>query len=80
MQITKTSDFTGKVNTQELPITQAEYDAWRNAGNDDSKRFVQNAFPQLSADEREFLLTGITAAEWDEFMPPEPNEDEDGPQ
>lgn len=26
---------------------------------------VQNAFPFLSSDEREFLMTGITKAEWD---------------
>lgn len=29
---------------------------------------VQEAFPQLSAEEREFLLTGITGEEWDEML------------
>ena len=25
---------------------------------------IQNAFPMLNADEREFLITGMTASEW----------------
>jgi hypothetical protein len=25
---------------------------------------IQNAFPMLNADEREFLMTGMTASEW----------------
>lgn len=29
---------------------------------------IQDAFPTLSADEREFLLTGITPEEWDELF------------
>jgi hypothetical protein len=29
---------------------------------------LQNAFPQLSADEREFYKTGITAESWDEMF------------
>lgn len=29
---------------------------------------VQDAFPTLSEDEREFLLTGIGADEWDEMF------------
>jgi hypothetical protein len=29
---------------------------------------VQNAMPNLSADEREFIMTGITPTEWDEMF------------
>jgi hypothetical protein len=29
---------------------------------------LQNAFPQLSADEREFYKTGITADAWEEMF------------
>lgn len=29
---------------------------------------IQDAFPFLSPDEREFLLTGITSSEWDELF------------
>ena len=28
-------------------------------------QLIQNAFPFLNADEREFLMTGITPEEWD---------------
>ena len=30
---------------------------------------VQEAFPHLSADEREFLITGLSGEEWDETFP-----------
>lgn len=29
---------------------------------------IQKAFPYLTADEREFILTGMTAKEWDELF------------
>jgi len=58
MIITKTSMITGKVHSMDLPITQAQLDAY--AGGE----LVQRAFPNLSAPEREFLLTGITPDEW----------------
>lgn len=29
---------------------------------------LQDAMPNLSADQREFLLTGYTAADWDEVF------------
>jgi hypothetical protein len=35
---------------------------------------IQNAFPMLDADKREFLMTGITAEEWTELFA----DDEDG--
>jgi hypothetical protein len=30
---------------------------------------VQNAFPNMSADDREFLMTGITPAQWAKMFP-----------
>jgi hypothetical protein len=59
MQITRTSRLTGKTSVMDLNITQAQLDAWVDG------ELVQNAMPQLSAEEREFLMTGITPAEWD---------------
>jgi hypothetical protein len=59
MQITRTSRLTGKTSVMDLNITQAQLDAWVDGD------LVQNAMPQLSAEEREFLMTGITPAEWD---------------
>lgn len=62
MQITKTSRFTGKVHTRDISVTQAQLDAWRNG------QLIQQAMPNLSADDREFLMTGITPEEWDEVF------------
>jgi hypothetical protein len=60
MKVTKTSAITGITRTMELNITEEQYQAWQ------SGTLVQDAFPNLTADEREFLLTGITQEEWEE--------------
>lgn len=51
--------FTGIVREIDLPVTSEQIDKW-TAG-----AFVQDAFPQLTPDEREFLMTGVTKEEWD---------------
>ena len=58
MKITRTSMFTGVERTLDLPITEAQLNAWK------SGTLCQDAFPQLSADDREFVMTGVTAQEW----------------
>ena len=60
MEITRRSPFSGIHHVMDLPVTQEQLDRWQ-AGE-----LVQNVFPHLSADEREFIMTGITAQEWDE--------------
>ena len=62
MQISKRSMATGELNTMVLDITQDQIHAWQGG------MLVQDAMPQLSADEREFLMTGMTPAEWNEMM------------
>ena len=62
MKITRTSMFSGIERTLDLPITEAQLSDW-TAGT-----LIQKAMPQLSADDREFVMTGVTAQEWaDEF-------------
>ena len=34
-------------------------------------KLIQDEFPELSAEQREFLMTGITPAEWLAMFPPE---------
>jgi hypothetical protein len=58
----KRSGLTGKYNKMELPVTVAEVLTWQLAVN---RKNIQDQFPQLSADQREFLLTGSTPEEWD---------------
>jgi len=65
MRVTATSILTGKCHTMDLPITEAQVTAF-NAGV-----LAQDAFPELSAAEREFLISGITPEEWAEAFPPE---------
>ena len=36
-----------------------------------SDRLVQDIFPNLDADEREFIMTGYTPEDWDSIFPPE---------
>ncbi len=59
MIITKQSPVTGKVNSLDLPITEAELTAWRN-----SRKTIQSVFPHLNNGQREFLMTGITPEDW----------------
>ena len=43
----------------EIEVTQEQLSSWENGV------LIQNAMPNLSADEREFIKTGITPEEWD---------------
>lgn len=46
--------------TRHLPITEEEYIRWRNG------ELIQNVWPNLSADDREFIMTGIV--DWEGFL------------
>ena len=58
MKITRTSMFTGIERSLDLPITEAQIAQWQAGG------LIQNVMPQLTGDEREFIMTGVTAQEW----------------
>ena len=60
MLIRKRCPFTQKINTREIPVTPQQLQAWQ-AGE-----LVQDAMPNLSPDDREFLITGITPEMWDQ--------------
>jgi hypothetical protein len=59
MQITRTSGFSGVEHTREIDVTEEQLQRWQNG------ELIQNVMPHLSADDREFLMTGITPEEWD---------------
>lgn len=61
MQITKKSFLTGIVRTKELDITIEQLKKWQNG------MLVQDAFPNLSLEDREFIMTGATSDDWDEL-------------
>lgn len=62
MHVTRRSPFTGITRTLDLNITARQVAAYDNGA------LLQNAFPNLSADEREFYKTGITGEEWDQMF------------
>ena len=62
MQITRTSKLTGIIRTLELDITDAQIREYSFGV------FVQHCFPNLTPDEREFFITGITKEEWDMYL------------
>lgn len=68
MKITRTSQSSGITRTLDLNITQEQLDNFNDGMH------VQKAFPHLSADQREFILTGITGEEWNKIFPPEEEE------
>jgi hypothetical protein len=65
MLITKRSRWSGKVNTREIPVVEAQLKAWR------SGELIQVAMPNLSPDDREFIKTGYTPEDWAEMFPAE---------
>jgi len=60
VELTRSSDFTGDVNSMVLPTTQGELDRYYGG-----KECVQDVFPTLNADQREFIMTGCTPSEWE---------------
>jgi hypothetical protein len=66
MIVTRKSCFTGKLNQMSIDMDPQAFETalreWEGG------KLIQEAFPDLSADEREFLMTGSTPAEWQEIF------------
>lgn len=54
------SPFSGKINEMKMRVKWEDHEAWKNG------ELIQNAMPYLTADEREFLMTGIMPEEWED--------------
>jgi hypothetical protein len=65
MKITKVSFFTKKPNTLDLPISEEKYNDYCERRASGRAGLIQDEFPELTADQREFILTGTTKEEWD---------------
>ena len=59
MKITKVSILSKIERSLELDVTDEEIKAWK------SGMLIQDAMPRLNENEREFIMTGITAEEWE---------------
>jgi len=62
MQVTKQSVLTGKTHTLEIDISEAQHKRWKGG------EMIQDVCPHLSADDREYLISGATAEEWTQFF------------
>jgi hypothetical protein len=62
MIITKTSTLSGIERTMDLPITEEQLKNWEDG------MLIQKAMPNLTSDQREFLITGIVNEEWEELF------------
>lgn len=62
MRIVRTSPFSGKTNIREINVTEAQIEAWEGG------ELIQDAMPHLPADDREFIMTGITSEEFESIF------------
>ena len=51
--------LTDTVRTLDINITRHQMEQWKSGIH------IQNAMPNISAADREFIMTGITQEEWD---------------
>jgi len=58
MMIERKSPLTGKLHTMEIDVTNAQLHAWKFG------TLIQEAAPTLTAEEREFIMTGFTPSDW----------------
>lgn len=70
MIVVRMSAISGITRELDLPITREQYESWENGV------LAQIAFPNLTADQREFIISGTTKEEWDSVF----GEDEEGEQ
>ncbi len=72
LTVTRKSMVSGVERSMELDIAQEDLDRWEKG-----EGLIQEIFPGLTPDQREFIMTGITSEEWDEeFGEPTENTNE----
>ena len=68
MLIKRESELTGKIHEKEIEVYPHELIAWALGVP------MQDAMPNVSAEDREFIKTGIIPEEWDGAFPAENEE------
>lgn len=66
MEVTfiRISPISGKKHAKTFDITPEQLHEWESS----NRRKVQHIFPELPPEDREFIMTGITAEEWKELF------------
>jgi len=62
MIIERRDPFTGRVNRVDIDVTPQQLSLWMEGHP------IQRVMPHLSADEREFIKTGIIPEYWDYYV------------
>ena len=70
MQITRKSPLSGIVHTREINVTQDQLLRW------EAGALIQDVMPDISSEDREFIISGITIEEWDTYIPEEEDTDD----
>jgi len=63
MRIRRQSLLTGQWHEREIDVDEDALDRWERQGRD--APLIQDAFPGLSKDDREFILSGSTPEEFE---------------
>jgi hypothetical protein len=63
MLIQRRSQLTGKTSTMDINVDRSRLLKYMMEGG-----HIQNHFPDLKPEEREFIRTGITPQEWEEYI------------
>lgn len=64
MEVTRMSIISGVVRTRDINITEEQLNRFQNG------ELIQRVAPHLSADDREFLISGISSDEWNTICEP----------
>lgn len=67
MKITRYCGYSEKDETFEVNLSEEEYQHWLSIKDQKNRPNIQDVFPFLSPDEREFLISGMTPEIWDQF-------------
>jgi hypothetical protein len=59
MKISRKSPFSGETNVMDIDVTREQILDW------EAGELIQYGMPNLTSEEREFIMTGITADEWE---------------
>lgn len=59
MLVKRISPLTMQENVRDIPCTPEQFDNWQSG-----RMLIQNAMPDVSAEDREFLISGCTPEDW----------------
>tara|TARA_B110000467_G_C18174034_1_gene396825 strand:- start:140 stop:343 length:204 start_codon:yes stop_codon:yes gene_type:complete len=62
MIIRRQSIITSNINSMNIAVTEEQIKKWQEG------MMIQDAMPDLTANEREFLINGVTPDEWKKYM------------